>query len=404
MDINYLTSLFISIWENCPDNFPVFDSAYLPEEKKVREKLFEEFTEKMNRENGKSKPDTASHEPLTPVAKGLFRIVFGFSESQLDIILSEQYKKVTKQFVKTARQFDPEISIGDIFQACRNAWIMNGIQLMMGKPVELTPSIFAYSMLYPYTDNYLDEPNLNRQEKIAFNERFRLKLSGGEVAPENENETAIFKLVEKIESQFSRDKYPHVYESLLAIHSAQEKSLCLLHKGSALSDDEILSVCIEKGGASVLADGYLVAGDLTQEQQNFLFGFGAYLQLADDIQDVGDDSGNGIMTLFSKAAGKDYLDELTSRTFSFGRSVFEMIDCFEGEKSPEMKALILKSVEMMLIETTLLNGQYYRKSYAEETEKFSPLSAAYLKKRRSKLSPHRISYMKKIAEAAISDL
>jgi len=107
MDINYLTSLFISIWENCPDNFPVFDSAYLPEEKKVREKLFEEFTEKMNRENGKSKPDTASHEPLTPVAKGLFRIVFGFSESQLDIILSEQYKKVTKQFVKTARQFRP---------------------------------------------------------------------------------------------------------------------------------------------------------------------------------------------------------------------------------------------------------------------------------------------------------
>lgn len=57
----------------------------------------------------------------------------------------------------------------------------------------------------------------------------------------------------------------------------------LIHSNKPLSELETLTVYLAKGGASVLADGYLVAGKLTKDQEYFLFGYGAYLQLLDDI-------------------------------------------------------------------------------------------------------------------------
>ena len=38
----------------------------------------------------------------------------------------------------------------------RNVWIGNNLQMLLGVPVCLTQGLFAYSMLYPVTDNVLD--------------------------------------------------------------------------------------------------------------------------------------------------------------------------------------------------------------------------------------------------------
>jgi hypothetical protein len=38
-------------------------------------------------------------------------------------------------------------------------------------------------MLYPYTDNYLDDPEISRQAKASFNARFERRLAGGEAEP-----------------------------------------------------------------------------------------------------------------------------------------------------------------------------------------------------------------------------
>jgi hypothetical protein len=43
---------------------------------------------------------------------------------------------------------------------------MNSLQIFWGLPLEMTPSVYAYSMLYPYTDNFLDNPEVNSEEKI----------------------------------------------------------------------------------------------------------------------------------------------------------------------------------------------------------------------------------------------
>ena len=60
----------------------------------------------------------------------------------------------------------------------RNVWIMNGVQLMADVPVKITPSVFAYSMIYPYSDNFLDDPNVTEEEKQAFSKRFNQRLHG----------------------------------------------------------------------------------------------------------------------------------------------------------------------------------------------------------------------------------
>ncbi|MFZ3387177.1 MAG: hypothetical protein WA120_08390, partial [Candidatus Hydromicrobium sp.] len=67
-----------------------------------------------------------------------FKSTFNFEDNHLDIILSDNYTEATKKFIENGRRFDPNLSMEDIFQACRNVWIINGIQSMMDLPIELT--------------------------------------------------------------------------------------------------------------------------------------------------------------------------------------------------------------------------------------------------------------------------
>jgi len=404
LSVPYLTDYFIRIWSQCEPYFPVFEKRYPVKEKKEREQYFEEFIEKLNNRANRRQFKSGSEEKLTPQARFLFQSVFDFNEEQLDVIFSGEYKQITRDFFRMSRQFDPAVDPDDVFQACRNAWIMNGLQLIMGTKMELTPSVFAYSMLYPYSDNYLDDQVINRQVKIEFNKRFRKRLCGQDVKPRNDHEAMIFRLVEMIEGQFNREKFPKVYASLLAIQDAQSRSLHLLDPEDDLRSEKILHISFEKGGTSVLADGYLVAGDMPPVLERFCYGFGVYLQLLDDMQDVKEDSEAGQQTLFSAQYEKKTRDAVAARTFHFGQRVFELLDSFEGYKVPVYKSLIKKSVETMLLETILLSGSCFSPGFIKKTEHYSPLSIAYLKKRRSRLSPQRISYMKKIMESAVSDL
>src|SRR5262249_38831668 len=157
---------------------------------------------------------------------------------------------------------------------------------LFGRAMRLTPSIFAYSMLYPYTDNYLDDPSVSAETKRGFSVRFGRRLSGDRLEPANRHEGFIWGLVALIEEEDSRSEYPQVFDSLIQIHSAQEKSIRLLRKAGAAGDVDVLRLSFEKGGTSVLADGYLAGGTLTSDQRRFVFYWGILLQLADDLQDV----------------------------------------------------------------------------------------------------------------------
>ena len=114
--------------------------------------------------------------------------------------------------------------------------------------MELSPSILAYSLLYPYTDNYIDDPRISGAAKRAFNERLGRRLAGERLSPAGVKEKAIFKLVAMVEEQYSRNDNPDVFESLLSIHDAQSESLHLLRENAAPGEVDVHGLSFYKGG------------------------------------------------------------------------------------------------------------------------------------------------------------
>ena len=163
---------------------------------------------------------------------------------------------------------------------------------------------------------------------------------------------------------------------------------------NGIFDDGICNICVEKGGASVLADGYLVAGDMTREQEQALFGYGIYLQLLDDIQDVKEDSLASTKTIFSCLPEKD-LGRFVNKTIHFGRMALEEMRCFNGVKSEDFLGLMNRSIEMMVVESVGLNETWYSNDYLKEIEKVSPLHFSYLRKTRTQSKSQRFAFFQK---------
>ena len=81
------------------------------------------------------------------------------------MLIQGGFSKEAREFSRMAREFDPAVSAADVLQANRNVWTMNGAQRLLGLPVQVTPSVSAYSLLHPYTDNYVDDPSLLRGDQ-----------------------------------------------------------------------------------------------------------------------------------------------------------------------------------------------------------------------------------------------
>ncbi|HKM92493.1 MAG TPA: class 1 isoprenoid biosynthesis enzyme [Prolixibacteraceae bacterium] len=391
---------FMALWKQSANLFPYGGSAYTPEQKIENSLRFNALVKEQADPLELRKFDSEKRRDLMQQIEAnfgaLMKHVFRFSVEELKILQSIRFVEITKSFFKMARQFDPAVKIEDVFQASRNLWIVNTLQLLMGMEPSVSPSVFAYSMLYPYSDNYLDDPTVSKPDKIEFSKRFRQKLDGTKgVVPANRLEKQIFELVELIESDWDREQFPKVYESLLAIHDAQTRSILLVNS-NALTEKELLEICIEKGGTSVLADGYLINGNLNKDQERFCFGFGAFLQFVDDIQDVKEDSIAGVKTFFTHAAENNTFEEVFNRSVSFTNKVLSGVSCFQFENEDGMKGIMSKSVQMLMLEAIALNSKTVGVEYALQIEEFSPLSFDYLRNRNQQMENKRMLMMNKI--------
>ncbi|MBN2001661.1 hypothetical protein JW935_29235 [candidate division KSB1 bacterium] len=289
-----------------------------------------------------------------------------FSEEQTGYLYQSGMVKHAARFALAAGEFDSGLKRQHIYQASRNVWSMYGLQSLLGKPVKLTPSIMAYSLLYPYTDNYLDDPEVSAEEKSRFNADFAKRLAGKNVAAKNDYEEIIYKLVSMIESEWDRPRYPRVYQSLLAINWAQQASLKLLKNPTP---GEISDIVFLKGGTSVLADGFLVAGDLTPDQMKFFYGYGVLLQLLDDVQDIGQDRAAGLKTLFSSNGN---LELNINKSLHFAPEVMAYLSCFLSAPPP-LLSLIKSSALYLFVNAVGRSRQYIDRHYVSETETCSPV-------------------------------
>ncbi len=252
---------------------------------------------------------------------------------------------------------------------------MNSLQALWQKEMDCTAPMFAYSMLYPYSDNLNDDSGCCADEKFATNLNFKNWLEGEAGAYRNATEQKIYLLVKMIERQFSRDRFPGVFQSLLAIFNAQIKSLLQVSGNHELNSDEILEISLEKGGTSVLADGYLIDGMIDEKQEDFCFGYGAFLQFADDLQDVEDDLANGHRTLFSQQAELGYLDGLANRLFHLMQAV--VYQHLSAPRYQRVRALILNDCCFMILEAIGKTSRFYSPQYTQVIARHFPFTFPY---------------------------
>lgn len=301
--------------------------------------------------------------------------VIGFMNKQLGLdewvcrtLDDEGYYTSTVAFYERAKATCPDLTFADINQALRNMWVIMALQMYMGEKIELTNAAFAYSMLYPLTDNYMDNPKIGKEVKFSFNKRFKDKIETGIAPSENLDEAMIFHMIDLIATDYNREDHPDVFRSLLAILHAQNMSLDqhdLMHPFAI----NLLRHTFYKGGTSVLADAYLVKGTLTEKEALFAFGYGVALQLADDFEDISSDilSDHATMPVVQSQFGP--LDMLFDHYSAFFDIILEEVMETTSKKQEAMQALLSMSKTYLLLNNVYNNeskfGRLYFKRYSK---------------------------------------
>lgn len=312
--------------------------------------------------------------------------------AQVDLLLGDDWLRATSQFARHRGEIVPEVAEDDLYQALRNGWIANVLQRLLGRPLELTPAIFGYSMLYPLTDNPLDDPRLTGEHKRAAGERLRCRLEGASLAARDREEAAVFRMVGMIESQYPRELFPGVWAALLAIHRAQLASLAQQDGVVSPYACDVLGLSIAKGGSSVLVDGYLAAGDLEPGQARACFTLGVLLQLLDDLQDTREDLRAGRSTIFTQTARAWPLDVPTARLWSFALRLLHHDALFKAPENEVMASLVERGVAFLLLCAVAEQPELFSRGFRRHLEGFSPVSFAYLRReqRRMQKRQHRV--------------
>ncbi len=362
---------------------------YSLREQKKRENAYDEGLRAVEREARKAPRTKAqrleAQQRIVAAFPRFAAIALGLERETIQLLTSG-FLPVGTQLARWARRFDPDLSMEDMIQACRNAWTACGLQPLLGEPLGLTPSILGYSLLYPYSDNYLDARNVSNAEKLQFSARFRDRLCGRRLSARNRREAAVWTMVQIIEGQYPRLRYPEVFQCLLAIHRAQELSIAQLNNLGLCEDSEVLWISCAKGGTSVLADACLSHGWLSEEESRFSFEWGALLQLGDDLQDVREDLQRGSVTLFSRAAATGWpLDSLAIQLLNFSERVADQIDRLPD--GPKMLKDLLRISWRSLILTAVADTQeFFSPAFVVELEQSSPFRFDFLRTRNKRLA------------------
>lgn len=368
------------IWWESDKSFPKLKNKH---DKKYQKNKEKEFTLFINNFIEHIKLFPAGNNERLPWKKDALKILDDYTQksdliTQADTnLLFHGFPNTTKGFFQSARKFNPSMTTENLVQAIRNVWIMNIIQVLLNVKVEYTPSMFAYSMLYPYTDNYLDSTDLSKEAKLKINCDFKKRLENKNIMPDNDYEKDLFELVNIIESQYSRSLYAELFESLLYIHKSQEASL-YQQNNTLPYEYDILGISINKGGSSVLADAYLVNGTLNEAQIAFFFNYGVMLQLCDDLQDALEDYKNGHMTIYSQSAFKWPLDNLANALFSFIEITLSHLNNLENSNLENIKDLISKNCILLVLHAIIKNKKLFSKNYIKAISSYLPFTPRYM--------------------------
>ncbi len=373
-------------WEKQPEAFPVFLEKH-PEifpavgdmQKKENEALIEEFSARMQK---KAEQRPEGKEGLKQWEQEMEQELKCFLEKEKMLSLSEwinpvlfhEFEKETKHFIDRVRGFDADLNAGQIWQAMRNYFIYAMIVEMQGERQNAANPILAYSLLYPYTDNYIDDKTTTKEEKERYNRMIARKLKGEPVLVQSALEEKTCRLLDMIGDAYEGEAKKKVIGTLLQLLEAQNYSI--RQQKAGISEDEILGISIWKGSASVLADYLFATQDWREKEEGFYLRFGFLLQLVDDLQDMEEDKKEGSHTMMIKAAEQKRLEGQVNRLLWF---IWDTVRDFEP-RNPGLKGFVLKNCVEITLLSAAMNAQHFLKEYIKELEPYLPLSVEFIKK------------------------
>jgi hypothetical protein len=226
------------------------------------------------------------------------------------------------------------------------------------------------------------------------------------LSPAGAHERAVWALVEMVEGQYPRAQFPQVFESMLAIHQAQEESIAQLTRKSARlrlpwpvqrgwlrprldgapAAERILAISCAKGGTSVLADACLARGWVNHQESRLAFDWGALLQLGDDLQDVREDLRNGSATLFTRAVAEgEPLDAMVCQLLNYAERVGAEMDEF-AHGSPALKNLLRKSWRSLIVAAIANAREFFTPALVREIETTAQFRFSFLARRHKRVS------------------
>jgi hypothetical protein len=368
---------FLSLWDSTPPEMPAMGPrvGILRQRSTARaaSRLIDDLAADIERLPPSEPERRAWRERVRERLQQFGQDRLGWPEGYRRLLFGDCFYESGMAFTREARAFDSRLSLEQVGQALRNVWIGNSFQMLLDRPIELRPGLFAYSMLYPVTDNWLDDPAVPGADKRSFNEWFGRRLAGLPVRPADTREAAVGRLVARIEQDFPRDRFPSVYASLLAIHEGQVRSLAQ-QNGTGLADAQLLDISFRKGGSSVVADLYLVTDIAEPLEERFAFGFGVCLQLLDDLQDVEADLAAGHETLFTRAARQGSLDESAARLASFLETVLLRNGRFDGPAFADRLDLLRRNCLALLVGSVADTPNRFSRRFRRDLERHSPVS------------------------------
>lgn len=374
----------LAVWRRMPTSFPDFfsDGDIVETDQKLENQellsVFLEKTKKMamikNPEKGEEKEWAIQWEREVEAFVNEEKII-GIKNSMPEEMF-QSCKESVKQFVRGAFSFDEEISLSQIWQAMRNYLIYVMIAALQGEKADADDPILAYSLLYPYTDNYIDDALVTQEAKRQYNALIARRLQGEKVSPQNLLEEQTCRLLDMVLSQYQGEQQKEIAGVLLLLLEAQQDSI-QQQKAADLSAKKIEEISVYKGGTSVLADYLLVTNDYEEKEVRFYLAFGFILQMVDDLQDIAEDEKDRSSTLMTTAQKEGRLEENVNRLLWFTK---EIIQNFEP-RDEILHNFVLRHCLGITMISVARNANLFSKAYLKTIEPYLPFTMKFFRKR-----------------------
>lgn len=363
------------IWLDSDTSFPEFLEAVPRKVKEENEQYVRDILNAFQRQINCYPRILFGRRKWKRVTRGLIMDVLS-NEAVIGLHFAMGYQRISTfyeeliEFLRHVRKFAPELSFEDIGQAIRNYIVYAMFKEIHQVNRGFSMAGFGYSMLYPFTDNYIDSDKITAAGKQKYNQLIRNQLEGHEVHPDSIHQKKTCELLQAIESEYPRDTDSMIYQLLLRMLQAQEDSLRQQSKDLKLTEAERLDISVYKGGISVFIDRYLAKKEIKEEDLVFYLGLGLFLQLADDLQDIGPDSGQGYQTLFTLNLNPCQEEFLVNQLLNF---IHFIMSSYKAENEV-FKNFVMANCYQLIFTSISRSKEFFSRDYLSRLEQYLPVT------------------------------